>query len=70
MTRPKTYNAQQKKEHKSVVGKTGLYDFDEMSFPVAILNERFRYGRLDVMIRPLQGAGERWVEFHKVTVAD
>lgn len=68
MTKPKTYTAQQKKAHKSVVGKTGLYDFEEMSFPVRIINERFRYGRLDVMIKPLDGSGERWVEFHKVTV--
>lgn len=66
--RPKTYTAEEKRSHKSLVGKIGVYSVEEMIFPVKIINERFRYGRLDVMISPRGGRGEQWVEFHKVTV--
>lgn len=68
LNKPKTYTAEEKRRHRSVVGRTGVYKTEEMSFPVRILNERFRYGRLDVKIKPINGSGERWVEFHKIVV--
>jgi len=66
--KPKTYTAKEKRNHRSLIGRNGVYVVDDMGFPVTILDERFRYGRLDVKIGPLNGHGEQWVEFHKVAV--
>lgn len=39
---------------------------DDISIAVKVIGERFRYGRLDLQVKPLAGNGTRWVEFHNV----
>ena len=62
----KTYTREQRLAHKSVVGMIGTISFDDLEVSVKIHKERFRYGRLDVLVRPITGSGSRWVEFHRV----
>lgn len=65
-TTAKTYTREQRLAHKSVIGMIGTIFFDDLEVSVKIHKERFRYGRLDVLVRPIAGSGSRWVEFHKV----
>lgn len=37
---------------------------DPMSFQVTIKKTRSRYGRVDVLVKPVNGTGERWVELN------
>lgn len=39
---------------------------EDISVAVKVIGERFRYGRLDLQVKPLAGKGTRWVEFHNV----
>lgn len=52
------------------IGKTATYvvanpdprrDSGHMRIPVAIFEAKAAYGRIDVLIRPLDGSGEMWV---------
>jgi hypothetical protein len=52
----------------SAIGKEGVVFIDELSIGIKITKERFRYGHYDVLVSPLIGNGEKWVEFHKVKV--
>ena len=52
----------------SAIGKEGVVFIDELSIGIKIVKERFRYGHYDVLVSPLIGIGEKWVEFHKVKV--
>ena len=52
----------------SAIGKEGVVFIDELSIGIKIVKERFRYGHYDVLVSPLIGNGEKWVEFHKVKV--
>jgi len=65
----RTFSAQEKKEHRSVVGRVGSVSIDDISVAVRVVAERFRYGRLDLQVRPLAGKGSRWVEFHNVQLS-
>ena len=35
---------------------------------VKITDVRVRFGHLDLLVKPLNGSGERWVEQHRVLV--
>jgi len=52
-----------------VVGRVGSVSIDDISVAVRVVAERFRYGRLDLQVRPLAGKGSRWVEFHNVQLS-
>ena len=67
MSKSRTYTALDKKKHRSVIGSIGTLNIDEISVSVKVIGERFRFGRLDLQVRPLAGTGSRWVEFHNVT---
>jgi hypothetical protein len=64
----RTYTREQRLAHKSVVGKVGTISIDELEVAVKVHKERFRYGRLDVLVRPIVGSGTKWVEFHKIKI--
>ena len=66
MTKARTYTAEDKKKHRSVVGRVGTMSIEDISVAVKVVAERFRYGRLDLQVKPLAGTGTRWVEFHNV----
>ena len=46
--------------------KHGLYSINGLLFPVRVLDARKVWGRVDVLISPLGGSGETWVESSKV----
>lgn len=66
MTKSRVFTAQDKKKHRSVIGMVGSVEMEDISVAVKVIGERFRYGRLDLQVKPLAGKGTRWVEFHNV----
>lgn len=66
MTKSRVFTAEDKRKHRSVVGRVGSVAMDDISIAVKVIGERFRYGRLDLQVKPLAGNGTRWVEFHNV----
>ena len=69
-TKARTYTKTDRLKHVSQVGKSGKMEMGCLFFRVNIVDERFRYGRYDVKVRPEGGEGERWVEFHNVILDD
>ena len=45
-----------------VANKTAQYRINGMTFPVRILDARKVWGRVDALITPIGGEGEKWVE--------
>jgi len=66
LNKARTFTAADKRKHRSVVGRVGFVAVDDISVAVKVVGERFRYGRLDLQVKPLAGRGSRWVEFHNV----
>ena len=64
----RTYSRPEQTSLSSAIGKEGVVFIDELSIGIKIMKERFRYGHYDVLVSPLIGNGEKWVEFHKVKV--
>lgn len=50
----------------SYVGRIGYFEQDDLSFAVTVSKARLRFGHLDLLITPVSGSGERWVEQHRV----
>lgn len=48
----------------------GLIDLDGLTVAVRILDARRNFGRNDVLVTPVTGSGERWIDLARVqTVA-
>lgn len=52
----------------AVKNELGLYRTGGLGFPVRILDARRVYGRVDVLISPINGQGEKWVQADTVTL--
>jgi hypothetical protein len=65
----KTYTKQdvEKINPKSLIGKTGLMTLDDLTVGVNITDARVRFGHIDLLVEPINGSGEKWVEKHRVT---
>lgn len=65
----KTYTKQQleKIDPWTFVGKTGSINMDDLNVHVRITNARIRFGHIDLLVEPINGSGEKWVERHRVT---
>jgi|APGre2960657373_1045057.scaffolds.fasta_scaffold00491_17 hypothetical protein len=65
----KTYTKQdvEKVNPKSLIGKTGLMTLDDLTVGVNITDARVRFGHIDLLVEPINGSGEKWVEKHRVT---
>lgn len=50
-------------------GRTGTIAVDDLMVEVKIADARLRFGHLDLLVTPVAGSGERWVEQHRVEVA-
>jgi hypothetical protein len=50
----------------SFSGKIGLMDVDGLNFEVRIAGARVRFGHLDFLVTPVNGAGEKWIESHRI----
>lgn len=51
-----------------VANKLAKYKCNGMMFPVRILDARKVYGRVDALITPIGGDGEKWVEASQLIV--
>ena len=49
------------------IGKTGVLRCEYLSVDVAIVDAKRSYGRTLLLVRPVSGAGEQWVEESRVS---
>lgn len=49
-------------------GRKATIALDTLAFDVEIKDARIRFGRLDFLVEPSSGGGQKWVEQHKVLV--
>ena len=49
-------------------GEVGTVSMEGLTVGVKIADVRVRFGHLDLLVKPLNGSGERWVEQHRVLV--
>jgi hypothetical protein len=49
------------------IGKTGLLRCEYLSIEVTIADAKRSYGRTLLLVRPVSGAGEQWVEEGRIT---
>jgi hypothetical protein len=54
-----------------LVGKEGtiLTGVGSITVPIKILDARFRFGRVDLLVVPLSGNGEAWVDWNRIGFA-
>jgi hypothetical protein len=50
-------------------GMMGSMSIESLNVSVQITDVRRRFGHIDVLVQPLNGTGEQWVEKHRVKVA-
>jgi hypothetical protein len=50
-------------------GRKASMAIDTLAFEVEIKDARIRFGRLDFLVSPNSGNGQKWVEQHKVAIA-
>ena len=48
---------------------TGKMLIEDLAVGVQIKDVRRRFGHIDVLVQPLNGTGEQWVEKHRIKVA-
>jgi hypothetical protein len=49
--------------------KVGTLAVDDLRVQVRITDARLRFGHLDLLVTPVSGSGERWIEQHRVQIA-
>jgi hypothetical protein len=64
-----------KDELNNLIGKEGVMVIDRpslrnpgLSVDVKIVNYRISFGRVDLLVVPVSGAGERWTNRNKITL--
>lgn len=65
-----TYNKLDISEMKpeNLKGEIGILSLESLEVGVKISDYRVRFGHLDLLVKPLNGMGEQWVERHRVKV--
>lgn len=51
-------------------GKRGSVDVEGLLVDVHVTDARTRYGHLDLLVEPVAGTGERWLEHHNVSLGE
>jgi hypothetical protein len=51
-----------------MVGATGVARFGDLSVPVVVSDVRLSFGRTDVLVSPVGGSGNQWVDVTRVTL--
>lgn len=49
--------------------RRGFINMNTLSVGVEIKQARVRYGHIDLLVTPITGTGEKWMEIHKVTLS-
>jgi hypothetical protein len=47
-------------------GRVGLVNVDDLKVEVRVTDARLRFGHLDLLVTPVAGQGERWIEQHRI----
>lgn len=53
-----------------MVGKTAKLNMEGLTVFVHVLDVKTAFGRVDVLVQPVAGSGEKWVSSDKVTADD
>lgn len=53
---------------ESYENKQGIISINELAVGVTIKSARIRFGHLDLLVTPVTGSGEKWMESHRVQV--
>ena len=48
------------------VGRTGILNTDKLGVLIRSLDAREVYGRLDILVEPVEGTGEAWVSESRI----
>lgn len=66
----KTYNKTdvEKADPKSLIGSLGLVTCDDLEVEVRVENARVRFGHIDLLVTPISGTGEQWIEKHRIKI--
>jgi hypothetical protein len=49
-------------------GRTGKISLDGLHVGVKIADARVRFGHLDLLVTPVNGDGEKWIESRRVNI--
>ena len=49
-------------------GMTAKMDVEKMTINVKVQDIRVRFGHVDVLVPPVHGHGEQWVENHRISI--
>ena len=49
-------------------GMSGVMKMEDLQISVNVVEARLRFGHLDLLVTPVAGTGERWVETHRVAL--
>lgn len=69
-TGQKLVNGSQVSVTQLIRGRSAMYAINSMHFPVTILDARKVYGRVDALITPVGGTGEKWVAAEQLTLME
>ena len=50
--------------------RQGFIKVDDLRVEVKVTDARLRFGHLDLLVTPVAGSGERWVEQHRVDLPE
>ena len=64
----KTYTKQdiQQINPQSLVGTHATMDCGDLTVGVYIKDARVRFGHIDLLVTPIEGSGQTWVEKHRL----
>ena len=68
--KPLTVNGAVASITAAIENTRALYSVNGMFFPCEIIDARKVWGRVDVLIRPVGGRGEKWVEKSSITMIE
>lgn len=54
----------------AIKGQRALYRCNGIDFPVIILDARKVWGRIDALITPVGGNGEKWIQADQLTMVE
>jgi len=64
-----TAHEQKKAIEDRTVNGVGFVQFDKMRIKVKVIDSRKSFGRDDVLITPVAGDGEQWVDLTRLMIA-
>lgn len=48
--------------------RQGVINVDDLKVEVTVEDARMRFGHLDLLVTPVAGSGQRWIEQHRVQI--